>query len=105
MGEIKADALRRQLKSGEVDRCYLLYGKEHYLQEHYGLELRKAVTYAINRQAMVETAARGFGTVMGTFLGDDAKYAARNGESPNTVRHRLKRAEKKLKEIFEKCPF
>ena len=43
MGEIKADALRRQLKSGEVDRCYLLYGKEHYLQEHYGLELRKAV--------------------------------------------------------------
>ena len=44
------------------------------------LELRKAVTYAINREAMVETAARGFGTVMGTFLGDDAKYAARNGE-------------------------
>ena len=43
MGEIKADALRRQLKSGEMDRCYLLYGKEHYLQEHYGLELRKAV--------------------------------------------------------------
>ena len=43
MGEIKADALRRQLKSGQLDRCYLLWGKEHYLQEHYGRELRKAV--------------------------------------------------------------
>ena len=44
------------------------------------LELRKAVTYAIDRQAMLDTAAFGFGYVMGTFLGDDAKYAARNGE-------------------------
>ncbi len=34
-----------------------------------------------------------------------SEYAAMNGENPNTVRHRLKRAEKKLKEIFEKCPF
>ncbi len=44
------------------------------------LELRKAVTYAVDRQAMLDTAAFGFGYVMGTFLGDDAKYAARNGE-------------------------
>ncbi|MBR3556397.1 MAG: DNA polymerase III subunit delta [Oscillospiraceae bacterium] len=43
MGEIKADALRKQLKSGRLDRCYLLWGKEHYLQEHYSRELRKAV--------------------------------------------------------------
>ena len=43
MSEIKADALRKQLRSGQLDRCYLLYGKEHYLQEHFGRELRKAV--------------------------------------------------------------
>ncbi len=43
MGEIKAEALRKQLKSAQLDRCYLLYGKEHYLQEHFGRELRKAV--------------------------------------------------------------
>lgn len=43
MGEIKADALRKQLKNGQLDRCYLLWGKEHYLQEHYSKELRKAV--------------------------------------------------------------
>lgn len=43
MGEIKADALRRQLKGGQLDRCYLLWGKEHYLQEHYSREIRKAV--------------------------------------------------------------
>jgi len=44
------------------------------------LELRKAVTYAVDRQTILDTAAFGFGYVMGTFLGDDAKYAARNGE-------------------------
>ncbi len=43
MSEIKAEALRKQLKNGQLDRCYLLYGKERYLQEHYGRELRKAV--------------------------------------------------------------
>lgn len=37
------DALRKQLKSGEVDRCYLLYGKERYLLDYYCRELRKAV--------------------------------------------------------------
>ncbi len=43
MSEIKAEALRRQLKSGQLDHCYLLYGKEHYLQDYYSGELRKAV--------------------------------------------------------------
>ena len=32
------------------------------------------------------------------------EYAARTGDSANNVSHRLKRAEKKLKEIFEKRP-
>ena len=44
------------------------------------IELRKAVTYAVDRQAMLDTAAFGFGEVMGTFLDDSAQYAARNGE-------------------------
>ena len=43
MSEIKAEALRKQLKNGQLDRCYLLYGKERYLLEHYGRELRRAV--------------------------------------------------------------
>lgn len=43
MGELKLDALRRQLKSGETDRCYLLFGKERYLLDYYRRELRKAV--------------------------------------------------------------
>ena len=43
MSELKADALRKQLKSGQTDRCYLFYGKERYLTEHYAGELRKAV--------------------------------------------------------------
>ena len=43
MSEIKADVLRRQIKNASLDRCYLLYGSEHYLQEHYARELRKAV--------------------------------------------------------------
>ncbi len=37
------DVLRRQLKSGQPERCYLLYGKERYLLDHYSRELRKAV--------------------------------------------------------------
>ncbi len=43
VGKLTMDGLRRQLKSGETDRCYLLYGKERYLLEHYSRELRKAV--------------------------------------------------------------
>ena len=37
------DVLRRQLRSGQPERCYLLYGKERYLLDHYSRELRKAV--------------------------------------------------------------
>ena len=33
------------------------------------------------------------------------EYAASIGQKPNTVNHRLQRAEKKLREIFEKRPF
>ena len=43
MSEIRMEDLRRRLKSGLLDRCYLLYGKERYLQDYYGRELRKAV--------------------------------------------------------------
>ena len=43
MSEINADALRKQLKSGQIDRCYLFYGPEKYLLEHYSRELRSAV--------------------------------------------------------------
>ena len=43
MGELKPEALRKQLKSGQLDRCYLLYGQERYLLDHYARELRKAV--------------------------------------------------------------
>ena len=43
MSEIKADALRRQIKNANLARCYLLYGSEHYLQDYYARELRKAV--------------------------------------------------------------
>lgn len=43
MGEIKIETLKKQLKSGQPARCYLLYGKERYLLEHYTKELRKAV--------------------------------------------------------------
>ena len=43
MGELKLDALRRQLKSGELSRCYLFFGKESYLREHYCRELRKQI--------------------------------------------------------------
>ena len=43
MSEIKTDVLRRQLKSGDLARCYLLYGQERYLLDYYTRELRKAV--------------------------------------------------------------
>ena len=43
MSEIKMEDLRKKLKSGVLDRCYLLYGKERYLQDYYGRELRKTV--------------------------------------------------------------
>ena len=43
MGKLTMDALRKQLKTGETDRCYLLYGKERYLLDYYCRELRKAV--------------------------------------------------------------
>ncbi len=43
MGEVKPEVLRKQLSSGKLDRCYLFYGREHYLQEHYCRMLRKAV--------------------------------------------------------------
>ena len=44
------------------------------------IELRKAVTYAIDRQNMVDVLTLGFGRAMGTFLGPEDKYSNRNGE-------------------------
>jgi len=43
MSELKMEAFRRQLKEGNIQPCYLLYGKEHYLLERYAQDLRKAV--------------------------------------------------------------
>ena len=43
MGEIKMETLRKQLKDGELERCYILYGQERYLREYYTREVRKAV--------------------------------------------------------------
>ena len=44
------------------------------------IELRKAVTYAIDRQNMVDVLTLGFGHAMGTFLAPEDKYSNRNGE-------------------------
>ena len=44
------------------------------------IELRKAVTYALDRQGFVDVVSLGFGHAMGTFLGPDDKYTNRNGE-------------------------
>jgi ABC-type transport system substrate-binding protein len=44
------------------------------------IELRKAVTYAIDRQNMVDALTLGYGRAMGTFLGPEDKYSNRNGE-------------------------
>lgn len=43
MGELKMDAFRKSLKADVPERCYILYGQERYLREHYTKELRKAV--------------------------------------------------------------
>ena len=44
------------------------------------LALRKAVTYAINRQRLADTVCYGFGYCMETYMAEDAQYAQRNGE-------------------------
>ena len=43
MGELKLDAFRKSLKEGIPERCYILFGQERYLREHYARELRRAV--------------------------------------------------------------
>jgi DNA polymerase-3 subunit delta len=43
MGELKPEVLRKQLNAGDVQRCYLFYGKERYLMDHYSRTLRTAV--------------------------------------------------------------
>ena len=43
MGELKLEAFRRSLKEGAPERCFILYGQERYLREHYARELRHAV--------------------------------------------------------------
>ena len=43
MGELKLEAFRKSLKERQPERCYILYGQERYLREHYARELRKAV--------------------------------------------------------------
>ncbi len=43
MGELKPEALRKQLSAGTIGRCYLFYGKERYLMEHYCRTLRLSV--------------------------------------------------------------
>ena len=43
MGELKLDAFRKSLKEGSLERCYVLFGQERYLREHYARELRRTV--------------------------------------------------------------
>ncbi len=43
MGELKPEVLRKQLSAGEIGRCYLFYGKERYLMDHYCRTLRTSV--------------------------------------------------------------
>ena len=43
MGELKMEDFRKSLKQGTISRCYILYGQERYLREHYTQELRKTV--------------------------------------------------------------
>ncbi|MCR4893764.1 MAG: ABC transporter substrate-binding protein [Eubacteriales bacterium] len=43
--------------------------------------LRKAVTYAINRQKLADSVCYGYGFAMETYMAPDQLYAARNGES------------------------
>lgn len=43
MAEIKMEMFRKSIKNGDLERCYILYGQERYLREHYTKELRKAV--------------------------------------------------------------
>lgn len=43
MGELKLDAFRKSLKEGMPERCYILFGQERYLREHYARELRRTV--------------------------------------------------------------
>ena len=56
---------------------YMYNWKQGFMAD---LELRKAVTLAIDRQAMVDGVTYGIGYPMYTFLSDDAQYAQRNGE-------------------------
>ena len=43
MGELKLEAFRKSLKEKQLERCYILYGQERYLREHYAKQLRLAV--------------------------------------------------------------
>ena len=43
MAELRLEELRGKIKQGDLAGCYLFYGKERYLLEHYVRELRKAV--------------------------------------------------------------
>ena len=41
MGDMKLEAFRKSLKDGQPERCYILFGQERYLREHYARELRQ----------------------------------------------------------------
>jgi|GEM_PF-1411202 len=84
---ISYSALNDLMKEGKVEvefrnesgspNTYMYNWKNGFLAD---IELRKAVTYAIDRQAMVDAVTYGIGYPMYTFLADDAQYAPRNGE-------------------------
>jgi ABC-type transport system substrate-binding protein len=73
----KKGELTIMMRSGSNPATYMYNYVEGPMSD---IELRKAVTYAIDRQGMVDVAALGFGHAMGTFLGPDDKYSNRNGE-------------------------
>ena len=84
--QISYSALSDIIKEGKLNVDFRESGSPQTLMYNYtnglmsDIELRKAVTYAIDRQAIIDAATYGIGFPMYTFLPDDAQYAARNGE-------------------------
>ncbi len=69
--------LKIMLRNGSSPATYMYNYVEGPMTD---IELRKAVTYAIDRQNMVDVLTLGFGHAMGTFLAPEDKYSNRNGE-------------------------
>ena len=73
----KKGELQIMIRNGSSPATYMYNYVEGPMTD---IELRKAVTYAIDRQNMVDVLTLGFGHAMGTFLAPEDKYSNRNGE-------------------------